>query len=186
MKVKLLLVIPRTTIYIKYSIYVAFIRNSCIKVLFIGREAFLGVRTGWHWKTTRRIKGMWWHNVPRQTICSKSKVVAFDIRPALKHTCLLEMVYNFSFNFPSKSLHNGVSHHFEVNGNSVTSKQSTLGWWSFIPVLPTFTGTIYTPWSSEVVIYWDTAQHPYPPENLTPACRGMAGTMTTQPPWFTF
>ena len=85
-------------------------------------------------------------------LCLHAKVVALDIPQACD--ILSEAVYNFSLNFTTGRLPNlGVNHHFEVNENSVTSKHPTQSWQTFIPVLPTFTGTISTHWSSEAVIY---------------------------------
>ena len=42
---------------------------------------------------------------------------------------------------------------------------------TYYPVLPTFAGTIFTPWSGEAVIYQDIAQHLYPPGDPTLASR---------------
>ena len=87
---------------------------------------------------------------------------------SLRYTCLSEVVYIFLLIFRAGSLPNfDVSHHLEMNGNSVTSKHPTQGWQSFIPVLPTFAGTLYTPWSSEAMIYWDTTKCLYPPRGET-------------------
>ena len=36
---------------------------------------------------------------------------------------------------------------------------------------PTFAGIIFALWYGETVIYWDTAQHLYPPMDQTPASR---------------
>ena len=72
--------------------------------------------------------------------------------------------------FPVGSLpYLGVNHHLEVSENSGTTKHPMQGWYSLIPVLPTFAGTIFTPQYGEAVIYWDTARCLCPLGDWTPA-----------------
>ena len=68
----------------------------------------------------------------------------------------------FLLNFPAGSLLNlGLSHDFEVNGNSVTHLQTSHAGLAHIIHINGYQTGSFTSWSSEVVIYWDTVQHLY-------------------------
>ena len=108
----------------------------------------------------------------------------------------LEVIRTRDTYIPAGSSPNlGVSHHLEVIrtwDTYIPQRELTQPWcepspWSvwnggylhthrasvLEPVLPIFAGTIFTPWSGEAVIYWDTARCLYPSGDRTPAlCSG--------------
>ena len=86
------------------------------------------------------------------------------------------------FNFLAQNWTNhGVIHHLDVIRN-MCCLHTIPQWGGVHQVLPTFAGTIFTPWSSGAVIY--TALHLYPPRDLRVETMRVE-TMTTWPPRLT-